>query len=480
MSRYIEISSTYRNRNEYPLQSRFSIPTNLNTCTNPDVFNSQDPVSYQFPNYIGVVGMAEVLGSTFNGGTYINPELDPATSSDTADYYKGYTITDTTIAESRLIKTYDPSQTSVTMNLPFSNTLPNIWASSDTYNIEDTATLTQNTISVQPIDVFNNTPFPVPENFVGQYVYVYNFAGNYSLSTNPILKTKAYDTTYKYFTTSLSTYPTLNNNDLVIIRKQMINNWGNFAANAISNTIQLGASASSVDNYYRGKYLFILPHNIPGTSVDPAIPTVGLTNNSSYKDFIYIITAYKGSTKVATLNKVVKLSLYDTGDLTGRAYEILDFSYENAQNYYFSGSRLSQEAGACTDIEINSVILPNVPLKSGSRTALYPYFYLSIESANSSFNSFNSIYSNNPNSRKNNFLLPMYDTSDPFSTAFIKLDAGGMVPRLKFNPKEPLSVSITLPNGEPFETLEKDNETPLPPNPLLQITILFTTTRISS
>jgi hypothetical protein len=260
-------------------------------------------------------------------------------------------------------------------------------------------------------------------------------------------------------------------NDLAMIRKETYSENGLFQTGTGGNTITLSASASSVNDYYKGKFLFIVPFNNV-VSQDPGI--------STFSNYVYKIVAYNGTTKVATLDRVYSLSNYvqPVGNMTDRLYEILEFSYDNAQNYFFSGSRLSQESSACSEVEIVDIILPNVPLKTGSRSALYPYFYVNVESTNASFNSSTSIYSNNPNSRKSNFITPMYDISNPFSTAFIKLDSS-MAPTLKFNPKEPLSFTLTLPDGTLFQTMEEDTQSPLPPNPLLQITVIVSVKRMN-
>jgi hypothetical protein len=468
MTQYIELTSQYRNRNEFPLQARFCTSTNISNG-NIDLFSAKDPVSFQYPYYIGVVGSAfdSSVTSTFNGGTNINPELDPTTLTTEDDYYKGYTLRDITISEDRIIRTYTASSASVSLSLPYSN----IWASTDQYQILDTSTIASDQLTTQPYNVYNNARFGVLEAFVGMYAYVYHWDGTkYILGTYPVTKTTSFDTTFMSYTLANSIGPFVDG-DITMIRKEEIVANGLLQSATGGNQVTLSTTASSVKDFYAGKFFFLVPFNVPG-NIDPVL---------TIQNHVYKIVKYDGLTKVATLDRPLVISNYIqptvVGNLQDRLYEILEFSFDNAQPYFFSGSRLSQETSGCTELEITDIILPNVSLKTGSRSSLYPYFYVSIESANASFNSNTSIYSNNPNSRKMNFIAPMYDTSDPFSTAFIKLNSS-MIPTLKFNPKEPLSLVITLPDGTLFQTLEEDNPSPLPPNPLLQLTVILSSRRI--
>jgi hypothetical protein len=464
-TQYIELTSTYRNRAEFPKQARFSVSNNLSNG-NLSLLTAQDPVSNAFPLYAGVVGLLNGSG-TFNGGTYINPQLAPSSSTLT-DAYKGYRLYDTTgTTGDRLVTGYTPTNTSTTLQLPFVSTA---WASTDSYTITDESMVTANKLVVQPVDVFGKTPYKLMESLVGYTVTVYPWDGTKYTTAATTTTTTSYDTTLNTFTLA-SGGPFLQN-DLAMIRKETYSENGLFQAGSGGNTITLSTTASSTTDYYKGKFLFIVPFNNV-VNQDPGI--------STFSNYVYKIVAYNGTTKVATLDRAYSVSNYVQvvlGNMTDRLYEILDFSYDNAQNYFFSGSRLSQESSACSEVEIVDIILPNVPLKTGSRSALYPYFYVNVESTNSSFNSNTSIYSNNPNSRKVNFIAPMYDISNPFATSFIKLDSS-MTPTLKFNPKEPLSFTLTLPDGTLFQTLEDDTQSPLPPNPLLQITVIVGVKRMT-
>lgn len=469
-TQYIELTSTYRNRSEFPKQARFCVSNNLSNG-NLSLLTAQDPVSNAFPIYAGIVGLLNGSG-TFNGGTYVNPQL-AVTSSTVTDAYKGYRLYDTTApTQNRLVTGYTPANTSTTLQLPF---VSGSWAATDGYTITDESTIANNKLVVQYQDVFGKPSYRLMESLVGYTVTVYKWDGVSNYLQTPVTSTTvSYDTTLNTFT--ISPTLTLAQDDLAMIRKETYSSNGVFQPLSTGgNTIQLDASSSLVKDAYKGMFLFILP-----IGTDP-----GVSNMSNY---VYKIVSYQGvdpitlvPTRIATLDRAYDVSNYTQlvlGTLQNRIYELLPFSYDNAQNYFFSGSRLSQEASACSEVEIVDIILPNVPLKTGSRSALYPYFFVNVESTNASFNSSNSIYSNNPNSRRSNFLVPLRDISNPFATAFIKLDSS-MTPTLKFNPKEPLSFTLTLPDGTLFQTLEDDTQSPLPPNPLLQITLILSVKRMS-
>ena len=53
-----------------------------------------------------------------------------------------------------------------------------------------------------------------------------------------------------------------------------------------------------------------------------------------------------------------------------------------------------------------------------------------------------------------------------------------MTQTLKFKPNDNLRFSVHLANGELYETVLKDNVGPLAPNPLVQISALFSITRL--
>ena len=91
----------------------------------------------------------------------------------------------------------------------------------------------------------------------------------------------------------------------------------------------------------------------------------------------------------------------------------------------------------------------------------------------------NLIYSNNPNTYRAVFRAPITDLNHPQNSPFVKLTGNGMKQTMTFKQNDDISLSVLLPNGEIFETEMKDNFGGLNPNPMLQISAVFSMERIS-
>ena len=77
------------------------------------------------------------------------------------------------------------------------------------------------------------------------------------------------------------------------------------------------------------------------------------------------------------------------------------FSYDNEVPFTYTGSLVSQQEMVCYEVELLNLILPNRTLKSGGRSAFYPFFYVELQNiSSSSAGTKNIIYSNNPNSTR--------------------------------------------------------------------------------
>ena len=86
--------------------------------------------------------------------------------------------------------------------------------------------------------------------------------------------------------------------------------------------------------------------------------------------------------------------------------------------------------------------------------------------------------SNNPNSRFATFIASMDDVSHPLNSTFIKVDGDGMVQTIKFNPNSTLKLKVTLPNGEVIDFNLTCTEPPHVPNPLGQVSAVFSMKRL--
>jgi hypothetical protein len=223
-----------------------------------------------------------------------------------------------------------------------------------------------------------------------------------------------------------------------------------------STTFTLPATASSESGVYVGQFVWIKS---------------GIELTDPFASDIRIVTAYDGITRIGTVNTAFTTAVAGAGIL----YEILHFTDDNVCPLTFTGSIISQKQTSCYEIELISLILPNTILQSGygNRIAFYPYVY--VEFANlsaASGQARNIIYSNNPNATRALFIAPIDDINEPTNSTFVSIDSHGMVETVKFKPNDNFRFSVFLPSGELFTTTP-DTSTPLPPDPNLQISAVF-------
>ena len=107
----------------------------------------------------------------------------------------------------------------------------------------------------------------------------------------------------------------------------------------------------------------------------------------------------------------------------GTQYEILQFSFDNAYPFVYTGSTVSQQEMSCYEIQLSNLILPNRTLIHGGRIAFYPYVYVELQNiSGSSSRLTNTIYSNNPNATKMLFRASIDDIRDPYISVFSRID----------------------------------------------------------
>ena len=161
--------------------------------------------------------------------------------------------------------------------------------------------------------------------------------------------------------------------------------------------------------------------------------------------------------------------------------EILPFSYDNYNPFVYTGSLVSQQEMVCYEIELLNLILPNAILAcgEGGRIAFYPYVYVTLSNVSASGAGLtNILYSNNPNATRVIFRVPIDDLINPLISTFVHLDGDGMVQTMKFKPNDNLYFSITLANGEKYQTVLPEYYSPSMPNPAAQISACFTMKRL--
>jgi len=246
-----------------------------------------------------------------------------------------------------------------------------------------------------------------------------------------------------------------------------------------SNCIFLPSTANSTDNYYTGQYIYIYPSQTADNRITPL---------SNIQGTCFYIQSYIGNGYNACFVLPINPPNYQGSTLYYPSYNsspvilpawgtpinIVSFINDNYNPLIYNGSIVSQNETVAYEISLVNLTVPNITLDTGSRPAYYPYFYVELSNVTaSSSSSKNIIYSNNPNSNRALFLVPITDISDPLRSPFIKLDAGSMVQTVKFKPNDCLRFSLFLPNGKPFRTVTSDYYNPSLYNPLVQIDALF-------
>jgi hypothetical protein len=109
----------------------------------------------------------------------------------------------------------------------------------------------------------------------------------------------------------------------------------------------------------------------------------------------------------------------------------------------------------------------------GNRIAFYPYIFVeftNLTNPNSGY-PLEVFSSNNPNSYKMLFHVPITNVNSPDRAAFVSL-GGSMTQTVKFNVHDSFHFAVYLPNGELFTTIP-DSIPPFEPNPDIQVTALF-------
>lgn len=173
---------------------------------------------------------------------------------------------------------------------------------------------------------------------------------------------------------------------------------------------------------------------------------------------------------------------FTTAPTTGagnNAYELECYTRDNWNPFNYTGSLVSAQQSVCYEIELINLILPNSTLVTGGRAIFYPYLYVKFESVSSASAGHKGvIYSNNPHANAMMFRAVVDDNAQPANSPFIKIDSDGMVQTLKFKTTDNFRFGVYLPNGVLFQTVEQDYYSPTVPNPLVQISALFSLKKV--
>jgi hypothetical protein len=339
--RFLEIYSGNRNRLLYPLQSYFEVPFGP-SLQNVDYKQYQDQNvngSIYFSYCLSTKDTPLIIGKfreIKNGipysskrNAYLDTKQNPtgiflnnipgylqiSFYSLVPNYYKGFILVDDSSGEFNTISSFEPSTGLVTFNQPFNTTL----ISGNTYSIYPPLP-NPNYLFVPYIDINYNVSLDYETSYNGYYLVFESPNPSYSNTDNSNIfyrKISYYDPDYRiaYFEEPLQfNYTEIKTTQEFTIRKNLpLERW-TLTTETYNNricqhpligpliglVITLPQGASSIDNYYKGKYVYFSGNQ--AESYNPPYPNPDSLElpipNTFYPIYgLYYIKAYNGTTR---------------------------------------------------------------------------------------------------------------------------------------------------------------------------------------
>lgn len=486
---YVEFDSSFRNRNLYPLPSTFVVE--ISQTAQGDRFTAKDPVCDSSPVLIWSTTFVEGgLANTITGIT-VSPTVLPSLQGTTKfkistvapnnlrqvrNYYVGATLRLATPSTVRRIVEY----------LPLNNNNAIVTLDS---------ALPDSVIGLGGFSI--NNPTPLATNTANSVIKVFIPGSNDNLSATEREQTYGLggDNYYVgYYIFDGSNYPQITAFDATTRLATLSGPTGlvNWAANGVSINLEIrkklpflctinvllstsqftilpnivvpnigSQTASTIDDFYVGSFFRIPARG--ATAISPYPPSFTESRR---------IVSYVASTRTITVSPAFSAPIPEVTV----SKEILPFTLDSATQFNFTGPLSTAEQNETYEVELLNLVLPNTLLKSGrgGRAIFYPYFYVELRQLSTgTTQSFNVIYSNNPNSYRMLFRAVVDDNAVPVVSPFVKIDGDGMTHTIKIKPNDTFRFSVFHPNGELFQTEIQDTFNPTFPNPLAQISACF-------
>ena len=236
----------------------------------------------------------------------------------------------------------------------------------------------------------------------------------------------------------------------------------------VSGNYSFGNSSGNYSDVGNISIMPLIPHGIP--DVDKRL---GQWTDQR--------TLPMGQRIIPSSKPYIQGGLQMSNSLTGNWIQIMSFARDNEKSLNYTGSTTSQNQMVCYEIELISLILPNLPLDNtiGGLIAFYPYLYVELSNKTApSGGTKGVLYSNNPHANRALFRVAIDDTPTPIISKFIKVDGDGAVQTVKFKPNDNLYIRVFLQNGQLFETKQRDTPPPMVPDPFVQISAEFSIKRL--
>lgn len=466
--RYLEIDSTYRNRERYPNPAQFEVLISQTGVRNR--YNARDPVSNAAPIVTWTPTTVLTAGTVETNGANTTTRFlacFPQPTAQVLDFYVGMVIT--VGADITVITSSEYESTNATPG--------------DCYWLTVAPAL-----SAVPAGATVVTPAPTFDTTNGVFwlpasLFADNFYNSFVL-WNETRQQGAEIIAYEGMTHTGGVDIVANpqvlmwlNTERYNIRLESPRNFGNIpSVQTVSNLVELPIGVTEVDGFYVGSFIRI---------------TSGVHNGETRR-----IVSYEGPAQAASagfpsatppippsLARPARIARINTGFdpllAADEKFEILQFTRDNEVPFVYTGSTVSQQEMVCYEIELINLVLPNKTLVSGGRIAFYPYVYVELQNVSgASSGNTNIIYSNNPHATKRLFRAAIDDIPNPLISPFIKIDGDGMVQTIKFKPNDSFKFGVYLPNGDVFETATPELFSPAPANSITQISAMFSIKRL--
>ena len=429
--KYIELDSTYRDRNRFPIASEFEVPVSI-SGTRGRFNNPYDFVSNAAPSiaWTGVPDHNAVVDANPTPSSFM---LKSAQLFETRlNYYSSAKITCVDTGESRYVSystTLDDNTLAVFVNTPFASV-----------QVAFTMILHNTSVFVSP-----------------QQALVFVPAGTVS---DPLSGLLLYNETVNQYTPILQFEETTNLAMVGPAPNAQLDTWTALDSYCIRKEPPLVVAAIGVVNSARR---FTLT-GAGGYDMSRQYLRVGGASR--------LIVAYNSLTSEVLLDTDV--SPFPT---TGERVELLGFSYDNMVPFSYNGNGGFQEDMAY-EIGLAGMSIPNLPLKGDLKSTAFAFPYLYVELTPATSRVANTIYSNNPHSARSLFRAESVVVNQPELNHFINFKACGGVQTVKFRLNDTLRFSVKTPDGELLQFEGNERYSPSAPNALLQISAYFSVKKI--
>lgn len=406
---YIELDSTYRNRDQYPIQSKFDAL--IYTCENDDPISLSTPIVEWNGNNVTINGTVVYSTPTTIVFTAVGLEQEQ-------NYYSNAILS-------------PPGVRIVSYKYLGSNT-----AEVEVENMQ--TALATGTL----INIFDPTDLATLRIFVPKTTF------------DPYTGKLLYDETVN----SYATITSFDQNTGTVTVDSPIAGWNVSDSFSIRSEPPIILGTTGVTSTQSDVFTGISSGIQSGMfmRLRPSYPSVAPAGE------IRQIVAYNPSTTVVKVFppfSVPPISIQ---------FEIMRWNGSNHKPLIYCG-QLDNDMSNNT-VRLLNVMVPNQIMSTGQRPTDLPYIYVSLTPKSSIL--YRTITSNSPVSNTMLFRATLDNTySDEHQ--FVKFTGDDMAVRVQFKHNTNFSFEVKLPNGEFLDYQQKDTSSPAIPNPILQISALF-------